>query len=87
MTPFGAREAFKTLGLDAPRAAFLFGRHERTVWRWLDDDGEGPPEHVALALTGLMDGWLNRHPNSVRAFVKRCMSRRDGDRYERENRP
>jgi hypothetical protein len=84
MTPAGARLLFTRLDLTVQKAAVLFGRSVRCVFYWLDDERDGPPEHVALALTELMEGRLSKHPSAVRAFIRKAYTRRDGDRYRRE---
>lgn len=81
MTPSGAAVLFASLELTVPKAMVLFGRSERTVRYWLAPGGEGPPDHAALALQAMMAGVLARHPSAVRAFIKRCRTRRDGGRY------
>lgn len=84
MTPLVCRMTFAAIGLTRAEAAKAFNRDLRTVDRWLDRCGDGPPDHIALALTEIREGRLDiKNWQAVRSFVGRCYSRRDGDRYER----
>lgn len=81
MTPQGLQTAFRALDMDVAKAMSVFGRAERTVYYWLDPRGDGPPDHIALAVSELLAG--NLEPGNVKGFIRGCQSRRDGDRYER----
>lgn len=74
------------LGLDIAGAAELFGRSERSVFYWVNLDGDGPPDHIALAMTAMVNGEMPATRRSVAAFLERCgKTRRDGDRYKHKN--
>jgi hypothetical protein len=81
VTPQGLQTAFRALDIDVAKAMSVFGRAERTIYYWLDPSRDGPPDHIALAVSEMLAGTLEQ--NKVKAFIKECRSRRDGDRYER----
>lgn len=83
MTPAGLATALALLRYDVPKACKVFGRSKSTVYGWLDQAGDGPPDHVALAVSELVAGRLAEA--DAASFIKKCRTRRDGDRYERKS--
>src|SRR5262245_13006354 len=65
------------MGWTNAHLASVFGKTERTIYRWKT---EGAPPHVALVLDALVSGKVR--PQNVKQMLHRIgRSRRDGNRY------
>jgi hypothetical protein len=92
MTPNGFKLALGRLGVRAKTTreidavAKMFGRSRRAVHYWLSPTGDGPPEHVALAVHAMLEGTIEQ--SHLKRYVNKARTRRDGGRYRQtEKRP